>query len=65
MLSTLFHRNMGRLKSKDVETESQMIILISELSFHKLYEVSERWKSSLSSDFKAVKRKTTLRFIIN
>lgn len=56
---------MGRVKNKEVAPEPQVIILIPELSFHKIYEVNRRWKNSLSSDFKAVKRKTTLRLIIN
>lgn len=53
---------MGRLKNKEVEPEPQMIILIPELSFRKIYEPNRGWKSS---DFKAVKSKTTLRLVIN
>ena len=56
---------MGRLNNKEVEPEPHVIISIPELSFHKIYEVNGRWKSSISSDFKAVKSKTTLRLIIN
>lgn len=62
MLSYPFHRN-GRLKNKEAEPKPQVIILTPELSFHKIYEVNGRWKSSLDSDFKTVK--TTLRLIIN
>lgn len=64
MLSPYF-TEMGRLKNKEVEPEPQVIILTPELSFHKIYEVNGRWKSSLGSDSKAVKSKTTLRLIIN
>lgn len=56
---------MGRLKNKKVEPETQVIILTPELPFHKMYEVNGRWKSSLGSDFKTVKSKRALRLIIN
>lgn len=56
---------MGRLKNKEVETESKVVILIPKLSFHKTYEVNRKWKNSLSSDFKDVKSRTTLRLVIN